>query len=200
MHQRSSRLFGSQSISRLFNHLESDPLFSEFRPKEPTITVRKEDPEKLSGPLGELARRFPVSSRSAIDVDFKSFFCWDLEIGKGVRIGFSFRHPDEEEPDQKQRYLNLQFLVRSPDSRENGLKALKSFLKALEDLRDNPVELVYYKYGPIRFDLIQQEGLETAKAERLDPVYSRLFKRKQIGRSEYYQLDYAPKHPRNLCN
>jgi hypothetical protein len=192
----SRRFLNQPDLPSILRPPSGDLVSAAFRPKKPVFSRSQVDVQQIDGALGQLAEIYPITSISALDSSLDFFHCWEVTLDEGVKLGLMFKDPVSQEIGCRQRFLNLQFIVRQTGSKANGIAALRRFLRVLESLPDNPVQLVYYRYGDIRADLIGERDLETVAALRLDRVYERLFRRKPIGGTEYYALDYQPRFPR----
>lgn len=178
-----------------------DPITAALRPKAPIRSRFPLQSDERAGVFGYFADKYPMAFTSALDVTLDFFYCWEVVLDQGVTIGFTFKNPHTGKIDRPQRFMNIQYVLRDKDSRADALKALKGFLGLLEEMPENPVQLVYYRYGDIRWDLIGVEQFETEAARRLDPIYKRLFNRKRIVGTDYFSFDFQPCFPReNLCN
>lgn len=175
-----------------------DPVTAALRPKAPILNRSALRPDERAGVFGYLVEKYPVSFTSALDVTLDFFYCWEVNLDDGVRVGFTFKDPHTGKIDRHQRFLYIQYVLRDKDSKVDALKALKGFLELLEEMAENPVQLVYYRYGDIRWDLIGVVEFETETARRLDPIYKRLFKRKRIVGTDYFSFDFQPCFPREI--
>lgn len=120
----------------------------------------------------------------------------EVEIASGVTLGFAFFKPDKTPDDQSQRHVNIQFLIKESDSKNDALRALKGFLRHLESAPQNPVEVVFFRYGKIDSDLIGREVVTTPRRE-LEKPYQRLLRPKLIPATDYYQIEFRPKSPKS---
>lgn len=117
----------------------------------------------------------------------------EVEIAEGVTLGFAFFKLDKT-PDHDQRHINIQFLIKESHSKSDALRALKAFLRHLESAPQNPVEVVFFKYGAIDSGLIGRPVITTSR-DRLEKAYQRMLHPKPIPATDYYQIEFTPKFP-----
>ena len=122
------------------------------------------------------------------------FSCYELILAQGVTLGFSFRTAKDLQLNR--RFVNIQFVIRDRSSKANGLKELVKFIRFVEAAPDNDVEMLIYKLGEIDGAMIARPALVTTDRYRLERIYKRLLRSKQIDGTEYYTIAYNPKYPK----
>ena len=122
------------------------------------------------------------------------FYCFELVLAPNVTLGFSFKSAKDLKLNR--RFINIQFVIRDRGSKANGLKELVKFIRFVEAAPDNDVEMLIYKLGEIDGSMIDRPALVTTDRYRLERIYRRLLRSKQINGTEYYTIAYNPKYPK----
>lgn len=145
--------------------------------------------------LGWIARQYAAHHLKVQSVSKGYYNAIEVKLSEGVTLGFSFSTPTREPDAEARQNVNLQFLIREDSCKDNGLRLLRSFLDYLEYAPENPVKVVFFKYGIIDGDALGRE-VKTTNEDRLRRVYDRFFRPELITTTEYYRIPFCAKFPK----
>jgi hypothetical protein len=180
------------SAALVFQTLYSPP---SLEGKFPIVRENVDPNNKQNEPIvAYLSSRYKTTFVGGMKSLQSHFSCYELILAQGVTLGFSFRTAKDLQLNR--RFVNIQFVIRDRGSKANGLKELVKFIRFVEAAPDNDVEMLIYKLGEIDGAMIARPALVTTDRYRLERIYKRLLRSKQINGTEYYTIAYNPKYPK----
>jgi len=180
------------SAALVFQTLYSPP---SLEGKFPIVRENVDPNNKQNEPIvAYLSTRYKTTFVGGMKSLQTHFCCYELILAQGVTLGFSFKSAKDLKLNR--RFINIQFVIRDRGSKANGLKELMKFIRCLEDAPQNDVEMLIYKLGEIDGAMIARPALVTTDRYRLERIYKRLLRSKQIDGTEYYTIAYNPKYPK----
>jgi hypothetical protein len=181
------------SAALVFQTLYSPP---SLEGKFPIVRESVDPNNKQNEPIvAYLSTRYKTTFVGGMKSLQSHFSCYELILAQGVTLGFSFRTAKDLQLNR--RFVNIQFVIRDRGSKANGLKELVKFIRCLEDAPNNEVEMLIYRLGGIDGEMIGRPNLVTTDSYRLERIYKRLLRSKQINGTEYYTIAYNPKYPKS---
>ncbi len=156
-------------------------------------------PSEVGGIFSLIASNYPLYTFLSYDQNRNLCLCWKVDLDEGVRAGFNFKNPNSGKLDRSNACLNIQFLIRDPSSNANALNALRKFIGFLEELEENPISVVYFKYGELDCELLG-ETVTTIPDWRLRPVYERALGARALEGTKYFEIPFKPIHPKTPKN
>lgn len=139
------------------------------------------------GLIRVIASKYPLTRVIQRDESGQLFDCFEAQIAGGVVLGFVFKDPRTRLVEGTGRFLCLEYLWRSKNGAD-ALKAARSFVRFIEAQGSLAPELIFFKYGELRSDLIGNRS--TVPEGRLRPVYHRFFRPRAIEETEYFSISF----------
>ncbi len=181
------------SAALVFGTLYSPP---SLQGKFPIVRENVDPNNKQNEPIvAYLSSKYKTTFVGGMKSLQSHFYCYELVLAPNVTLGFSFKSAKDLKLNR--RFINIQFVIRDRGSKANGLKELMKFVRCLEDAPQNDVEMLIYKLGEIDGAMIARPALVTTDRYRLERIYKRLLRSKQINGTEYYTIAYNPKYPKS---
>lgn len=181
------------SAALVFGTLYSPTLLER---KMPLVREKVDPNNKQNEPIvAYLSTRYKTTFVGGMKSLQTHFSCYELILVEGVTLGFSFRTAKDLKLNR--RFINIQFVIRDRGSKANGLNELVKFIRFVEAAPDNDVEMLIYRLGKIDGEMIGRPNVVTSDSHRLERIYRRLLRSKQINGTEYYTIAYNPKFPKS---
>jgi hypothetical protein len=156
-------------------------------------------PSEVGGIVSLIASSYRLYTFLSYDQNRNLCLCWKVDLDEGVRAGFNFKNPHSGRNDRSNACLNLQFRIRDPRSNANALNVLRKFLGFLEELDENPISQVYFKYGELDCELLGETST-TIPDWRLRLIYERVFGARALSGTQYFEIPFRPIHPKTPLN